>query len=316
LEGCEVKTREEIFDILKANPLFKQYSYHHSRLGSDDTQPWHALGARLNAVATCALAAGDERMSVYGITNLKEREQLLLRSAEWILNATPFLWSEFAERIANAAPLPKHVISSTLLPAPKMFWAREGGYLVKGETERFETNWIAVFHEARGVAVITNCDKIDDNDHCPEEMMGLEFSLIPYGLRWPQDFEKEVHPWVGNAVGMVLKRCAFLASAYVNKDKTRLSRHHRRQLERAGEPREKVEEQVHVVKLRREVKEAVKKSGDGTLSVEWQHQWWVSGHYRAQWYPHEEAHRVIWIAPYMKGPSDKPLLEKVYTVVR
>lgn len=46
---------------------------------------------------------------------------------------------------------------------------------------------------------------------------------------------------------------------------------------------------------------------------EWHHSWIVGGHWRNQWYPSANTHRPKYIAPYVKGPEDKPLLgtEKV-----
>lgn len=41
--------------------------------------------------------------------------------------------------------------------------------------------------------------------------------------------------------------------------------------------------------------------------VPWSHRWLVRGHWRRQWYPSRREHRPLWIAPYVKGPGDKPL---------
>jgi hypothetical protein len=46
------------------------------------------------------------------------------------------------------------------------------------------------------------------------------------------------------------------------------------------------------------------------------HRWLVRGHHRAQWYPSLKAHKVVWIAPYIKGPADAPLKMPVYVVKR
>ena len=76
---------------------------------------------------------------------------------------------------------------------------------------------------------------------------------------------------------------------------------------------------VHVVELRRDVRERLARpDNDGTLpSRDWRHHWWVSGHYRAQWMPSTQSHKVMWIAPYLKGALDKPLLDRrVYVVDR
>jgi hypothetical protein len=56
--------------------------------------------------------------------------------------------------------------------------------------------------------------------------------------------------------------------------------------------------------------------GGGDGSREYVHRWVVRGHWRRQWYRSIQAHRPIWITPYVKGPEDAPLLggEKVYSV--
>lgn len=50
----------------------------------------------------------------------------------------------------------------------------------------------------------------------------------------------------------------------------------------------------------------------------WTHQWIVSGHWRNQWLASVKEHRLQWIAPYVKGPADKPLIVKktVHRLVR
>jgi hypothetical protein len=44
--------------------------------------------------------------------------------------------------------------------------------------------------------------------------------------------------------------------------------------------------------------------------VHWSHRWIVSGHWRNQYLPTVRAHRLQWIAPYVKGPEDRPLIVK------
>ena len=48
----------------------------------------------------------------------------------------------------------------------------------------------------------------------------------------------------------------------------------------------------------------------------YRHRWLVLGHFRNQWYRSEQTHKVIWIAPYVKGPDDAPLKPTVYKVSR
>lgn len=58
--------------------------------------------------------------------------------------------------------------------------------------------------------------------------------------------------------------------------------------------------------------------GTGDGQREWKHRWMVRGHWRRQWYRSIQAHRPVWINPFIKGPDDAPLLggEKVYSVRR
>ncbi len=69
--------------------------------------------------------------------------------------------------------------------------------------------------------------------------------------------------------------------------------------DRAGVPAD-----ARIVKLRR----IERRPTDGTKPVDWQHRWTVRMHKVRQWYPSEQAHKVIYRGPYIKGPEDKPLI--------
>lgn len=85
----------------------------------------------------------------------------------------------------------------------------------------------------------------------------------------------------------------------------------RRRIERMGRPASP----VLIVTLRREASQRAEPSDS---LIEWTHRWIVRGHWRNQWYPTQEAHRAIWIDPYVKGPEDAPLVvrERVAAVSR
>jgi hypothetical protein len=74
---------------------------------------------------------------------------------------------------------------------------------------------------------------------------------------------------------------------------------------------------VRVVTLRRTMGDGGGETDD-VFGREWTHRWVVRGHWRNQWYPSEGVHRMVWIAPFVKGPEDKPLIVKdtVFSVVR
>jgi hypothetical protein len=59
--------------------------------------------------------------------------------------------------------------------------------------------------------------------------------------------------------------------------------------------------------------------GHGESVVEWSHRWLVRGHWRWQAYgPGRTERRRIWIAPFVKGPEDKPfaVTDRVYDLRR
>lgn len=90
---------------------------------------------------------------------------------------------------------------------------------------------------------------------------------------------------------------------------SRPSRPARRQL--AREHPTYPEKYVTVITLRRPKGEP---TGDHR-SIDWSMRWIVSGHWR--WQPYKDGtHRQIWIAPYTKGPEDKPLVVRGARVFR
>jgi len=79
----------------------------------------------------------------------------------------------------------------------------------------------------------------------------------------------------------------------------------RRRLDRLGV---KAIAGVQVVDLRRPPTGGAR-HGDGS-AVNWSRRWIVGGHWRNQWVPSTGGHRPTWIAPYVKGPEDKPIVAR------
>lgn len=88
-----------------------------------------------------------------------------------------------------------------------------------------------------------------------------------------------------------------------------------RAVRRRTEELKDVEANVNVITLR--AYEQRRKEGD-SHPVEWTMRWLVRGHWRQQYYPTENIHKPKWIAPFVKGPSNKPLKvsPKAFQVVR
>jgi hypothetical protein len=94
-----------------------------------------------------------------------------------------------------------------------------------------------------------------------------------------------------------------------------VERHASRSEQRRAAREARVVDPVRVIQLRRRA-ESHAESADS--HVEWSHRWVVSGHWRNQWLPSRESHRLQYIAPYVKGPDDKPFVPKkvIYRVDR
>lgn len=92
----------------------------------------------------------------------------------------------------------------------------------------------------------------------------------------------------------------FMELEVVQRESAKLPRQAVRSAMRAGTPLPK----VIVVRLRRVYQE----KGTGESDVQWQHRWMVRGHWRRQWYGKTREHKMIYIAPFIKGPEGKPFL--------
>jgi hypothetical protein len=105
---------------------------------------------------------------------------------------------------------------------------------------------------------------------------------------------------------------ALLNSNVADVAEERTDRATRRRLERGKSP---LAGSVQVIRLRRPHGEVAGPDGG---PVEWSHRWLVSGHWRNAWRPSVEAHRLVWIAPFVKGPADRPLIlrRKVHVLDR
>lgn len=69
---------------------------------------------------------------------------------------------------------------------------------------------------------------------------------------------------------------------------------------------------IQIVRLR--TAERVRQETAEHESPEWSCQWIVRGHWRQQWYPSKGRHQPKFVAPYIKGPEDKPLRTPKATV--
>ena len=294
--------------------------------GGTTTDPWAALGERLMATVYLCLGldpelgyAEDGKTRMYvpvDIVTAPESYDSGLKTAVSMATAPLFVWTEDMYALAGDTPLPDHVVAHDVLMLPHMFWTWENRRTGEVDGEVWETNWMYVFEAnlaASGqspvgglVCMYDAVIGLDDSETMPR----IELAVLPlaFGTRWPDGVDE----YARGPMEQVLKFNAFLASEFVEKSVTPLPRARRRELKRTAAS--KAGAKVSVVRLRRKHHREAHEAG--VSGRKYQGRWWVSGHFRNQWYPSLQAHKVKWIAPYVKGDSDAPLKERVYRVER
>jgi hypothetical protein len=105
--------------------------------------------------------------------------------------------------------------------------------------------------------------------------------------------------------------CVWLKQDIVGWSAGHVERHRRKAFVREHKL-ERPPSDVKVIALRRVHYEHREATGEGNREYKWQ--WVVRGHPRNQFYPGEGVHKLIWIDPYPKGPSDMPLKVPKHTV--
>ena len=262
---------------------------------------------------------------------------------EWAgrtLESKTYLWHQNTLNAALAAPLVPHVVQPNALPFESLFFSFEwlafeehrvgGGSeitgMVTGEHQvqtpdgkfvpyRVETWWMQL--SALGDAGMM---LLFDRQYWPinePQFIGQThhiFEPIPWGAKWPEDFEKR--PFKAQ-IGAVLRMLAFMQAPFVDTTllERKLPRPIRREYDRAN--KQAPLKEVSIITLRAKLYEPTW-NGQDDHEVDhdrYKHSWWVNGHYRWQWYPREKTHKLIAVAPYMKQIG-KPLLPQIRDVSR
>ncbi len=252
------------------------------------------------------------------------KKEALFWVASSMLMAQGYLWRDNIRMIAAQGTVPVHVFGRDSLPYPMMYWCFENAACldpfdrgviprlppsVRGVAEpgdELSGDGILVIDQEQCVVMVQMGSLEKQNGEC---YCVCDHFTLPYGLRFPDDFPAQTR----EPIRVLLALLSFLNSPFIEKKRERPNRTSRRAAQR--ENGEENSPDVFVVKLRQPAHATAAKKG-GEVDVDWKHQWLVRGHHRAQWYPSTQTHKVIWIAPYVKGPEDAPMLEKVYDVVR
>jgi hypothetical protein len=236
-----------------------------------------------------------------------------------LLLATPYWVSQpMCELVEAAGPtMPDEPLKSTDLPA-------RTGFVV------FESPLVVVRQDSDPRAYVAVCWHVTSgynlNDPATPDTSGIgtwwyerighehwwaeDGTPWPFGARASEWFNAPPH--VGEIVDAPLRR---LLKAFWTLSSQRIAvqtqvrdlpRHIRRQFDRVKlDSRE-----VSLVTLRRAGAPSHGPEDDEYNPIDWTHRWIVSGHWRNQWLPSVNDHRLQWISPYVKGPEDRPLVVK------
>jgi len=283
-------------DALLSDPLARRFA---DRGLVTLVTPEDVLGQRLIVVGTILEDGTDDAVTraAPGFTDA-DRWASLDSFATLALEAAPHLWSSAGWGKVFDLRMPRHVVSPRALSQPYTWHVFAQPHGLEGSLHV-------------GILILDSPDGIHVTDLWCEvgaERIDVDTFTIPYGKTWPDDFDG-----ADDRVEPTLQLLAFLGSPFIPRTRERMGRGARREVARDGSEVDP-EEAVAFVLLRRRADN--RKPAETELEVEWKHRWLVSGHLRAQWYPSEQAHRLIWIAPYLKGPEGAPMLEHVYKVVR
>lgn len=315
--GYDAKTALDVQDLLeaiRADPDFVKYSFRSTR----NSRP-HAGDPKRVDVGhlTPGLVRGEQLswaaelcrkvyLSVgFGDANFPDEITARWSLASATAEAVPYLWKRDLLLTALSLPLPRHVVGSDLFPHDLMYWSPEREVAVINPAPSWDQVMVQAF------LIIRHRDgylfgSFATAKHSQRGTVGvMDVQFVPFGARYPEDLK-------GGFGESMLKLAAFVNSPFVSVD--RVEPHSSKEARRRYGPRIGDPLALNVVRLRAEVREAVRvERGEGPR---WKQRWLVRGHYRAQWYPLVGAHKVIWIAPYLKGPEDAPLKQPVYAVVR
>lgn len=302
--------RSKIDTWARSTPCLQQYINHISNHGQTarNTLGWHADGERRYAAVLLSRVGLSERITIQKSNGERLPDEMAFVAGMLAATASVYLWSERIIEIASASPLPTHVVGADVMDAPVMFWSQEtsmttsASALIKGAN-----NWMLLIRAPDSIRIFGDVADADGSK------ISILFGCIPFGWRFPDDFPIEGRP----GTKRVLSRLAFLRSPFVSVESHQMPRQWRRDAIRSGQSPAALNQKVHTVLLRRSAQAAVDREvSDRSRHVDWKNQWWVSGHYRAQWMPSSKSHKVIWIAPYLKGPADKPVAATVFKVNR
>jgi len=274
------------------------------------------------------MAVSERFMLIYKILD-GDFNQAILKRSGWneeqayvlkvfllvsLYKASTYLLRDRIIPFMAAHELPNHIVSRSIMPSPSMYITTEiSGVLVPNLDTDIRWGSVLVMIGDVGIMTVWFGGYIIDEEKGylsshNAEIIYRRFDVIdkPY----PSDSET-LH------FKFMLQLFAFMKSKISSNVLIKPTRVLRRRVQKMGMPNTDLN--VNVFNLREKINPSTNLNYDNKNKLEHDYRWIVQGHYRAQWYPSEQAHHLIWIDEFFKGPEDKPIKPikpRVYTVGR
>jgi hypothetical protein len=236
-----------------------------------------------------------------------EQSKLIVEAGTWSVTADMVALVNHASKL-----MPFETVERFDVPCPNGFvYLEEPAFSTTGSDTGENPDGLKVPHRAfhwyeipGGLNVVTYQGRedfvegeerpsADDMRILPRLRSGVEFDWLFGGPDWT---EYSVARWLKALWTISGQRIS--EASDIRPDRPRL-----RRAQRVG----LLEPTVRVISLRRS-EHTPRDSSDAP--VDWSHRWIVSGHWRNQWRPSVQQHRLQWIDDHVKGPDDKPLVLK------
>ena len=312
LEATAKRYFATVEEEARLSPLLQRFA--RESLGNDRppyiVAPWQAQAERL--MATWLITKPETTLSPNLMLAHGQKSDIPIRMslARQMQSAQVYLFRTEIIKLLTKMPIPRHVIGSNLMPYPSMYITTEHPLKIATSPEEEKSpsdcDWILLQTTSKGVNLYMPSSSKLKRSNSENWIQTINRTFIGFDKVWPDDFKNPDH------YRFILTVLAFLNSPFVSSEPTRLPRSVRRGFKRVGQNAPDLV--TNVVTLRRSTHNG-NNSGNAE-PITHDNQWWVSGHIRAQWYPSVKAHKLIWIAPHVKGPEDKPVKEKTYMAIR
>lgn len=282
------------------SPPYRDYMRRASSAYVPLTRPEDVIGEQA-AVAGDLLAQSlgeSEALAFAAEQGHKAERQTLASIGERVYRAMPYLWLSDVRRSALAQSVPRHTFVPEVVES-SMWWTYDVDLAVRPDVDGI------------GTLVVRHSEAVEVIDLARRNRRTVIYAVshLRRGFVYPDDCGSEAGE---RHVGGFLALLSFLNSPYIPKKRAPIESRLRRSFGRAKEHQDN-DKLVHFIDLRAAESES---TDEATAGAEYRHRWIVRGHHRAQWYPSLQGHKLIWIAPYVKGPEGAPMLIPAYRVAR